>query len=63
MTAFSIYLVVGALIGLMAVCANTKPLPAFVYAMTLMALIVLWPVCLVAGYSQRRGQRRGQRRR
>lgn len=62
MTALAIYLIVGAIIGLVAVITNTKPLPAFVYALTLLALIVAWPVWLAAGYSQRRGRRRGQSR-
>jgi phosphate starvation-inducible membrane PsiE len=47
--ALEVYLIVGALTGLVVVFNNTRPMGSLVYATSLLVLILLWPLCLLGG--------------
>jgi membrane protein YdbS with pleckstrin-like domain len=48
-SAFSIYLLIGAGIGLMMVCKGTRAWPAHVYLVAMFALIAFWPAFVFTG--------------
>ena len=48
-TALEIYLVIGALVGLVVVYHHDKSFPALVFALAMLTLILFWPLCIVVG--------------